>query len=278
MFAALIAIGGLSRYRNVELIYWERVGELLPLSYWMTYIWNHCLVPLRRPFPPTLMDTRKFKSISINETESSNGEKGGRGGCLFRKASWNIRFHYEEQIAAFHPTRIAYWNERCAVWLPERVKNFLESVCCEKKKEVEMDLFSTCRHLAFDLFFIEGKIVKQGADDTSSSLPDNWLTVRCIWRKDGRWWLCFTLKCRSKQCQLRLWAKYKRSCTFLVTSVFGLVFPSDKSIDKSTAHIESNVRVLILPLRHRKYAISKIFLIDCNQQPCTSVTIWPLLN
>lgn len=136
MFAALIAIGGLSRYRNEELIYSERVGELLPLSYWMTYIWHHCLVPLRRPFPPTLMDTRKFKSISINETESSNGERGVCvwGGGLFRKASWNIRFHYEDQIAAFHPTRIAYWNERCAVWLPERVKSFLETVWCEKKK------------------------------------------------------------------------------------------------------------------------------------------------
>lgn len=81
MFAALIAIGGLSRYRNVELIYSEQVGELLLLSYWMTYIWHHCLVPLRRPFPPTLMDTRKFKSISINETESSNGERG-RGGVF----------------------------------------------------------------------------------------------------------------------------------------------------------------------------------------------------
>lgn len=33
MFAALIAIGGLSRYWNVELIYSERVGELLPLLY-----------------------------------------------------------------------------------------------------------------------------------------------------------------------------------------------------------------------------------------------------
>lgn len=76
MFAALIAIGGLSRYRNVELIYSERVGELPLLSYWMTYIWHHCLVPLRRPFPPTLMDTHKFKSISINKTKSSNGEEG----------------------------------------------------------------------------------------------------------------------------------------------------------------------------------------------------------
>lgn len=223
MFAALIAIGGLSRYRNEELIYSERVGELLPLSYWMTYIWHHCLVPLRRPFPPTLMDTRKFKSISINEIESSNGERGVGGG-LFRKASWNIRFHYEDQIVAFHPTRIAYWNERCAVWLPERVKSFLETVRCEKKK-VEMDLFFTCRHLAFDLSFIEGKIVKQGADDTSGSLPDNWLTVRCIRRKDGRWWPCFTLKCRSKQCQLRVWTKYNRSFTFFATSVFGLQFP-----------------------------------------------------
>lgn len=56
----------------------------------------------------------------------------------------------------------------------------------KKEKKVEMDLFFTCRHLAFDLSFIEGKIVKQGADDTSSSLPDNWLTVRCMRRKDGR--------------------------------------------------------------------------------------------
>lgn len=131
MFAVLIAIGGLRRYWNVELIYSERVGELLPLSYWMTYIWHHCLVPLRRPFPPTLMDTHKFKSISINESESSNGER--EEGDLFRKASWNIRFHYEEQIATFHPTRIAYWNEMCAVWLPERVQASWRQ-CGVKKK------------------------------------------------------------------------------------------------------------------------------------------------
>lgn len=49
-----------------------------------------------------------------------------------------------------------------------------------------MDLFFTCRNLAFDSSFIEGEIVKQGADDTSGSSPDNCLTVQCIWRKDGR--------------------------------------------------------------------------------------------
>lgn len=151
------------------------------------------------------------------------GKGGGGWGGLFRKASWNIRFHYEDQIAAFHPTRIAYWNERCAVWLPES-EQLLGDCVVWKKKKVEMDLFFTCRHLAFDLSFIEGKIVKQGADDTSSSLPDYWLTVQCIRRKDGRWWPCFTLKCRSKQCQLRVWTKYNRSFTFSVTSVSGL-FP-----------------------------------------------------
>lgn len=149
MFAALIAIGGLSRYWNVELIYSERVGELLLLLYWMTYIWHHCLVPLRRPFPPTLMDTHKFKSISINETESSNRERGGGG--LFRKASWSLRFHYEEQIATFHPTRIAYWNEMCAVWLPERVKACWRQ-CGVKKKSWDGFVFyfsSSCLWFIF---------------------------------------------------------------------------------------------------------------------------------
>lgn len=72
MFAALIAIGGLSRYWNVELIYSKQVEELLPLSYWMTYIWHHCLCASQKAPPSPLMDTHKFKSISINETESSN--------------------------------------------------------------------------------------------------------------------------------------------------------------------------------------------------------------
>lgn len=80
------------------------------------------------------MDMRKFKSISINETESSNGEREV-GGVFSGRLVGIYVFITEDQIAAFRPSRIVYWNERCAVWLPERVKSFLETVRCGKKKK-----------------------------------------------------------------------------------------------------------------------------------------------
>lgn len=149
--------------------------------------------------------------------------KGGVGGS-FQEGELEYTFSLRGPDCSVSPDKncVLKW-EVSSVITRESEKLLGDCVVWKKKKKVEMDLFFTCRHLAFDLSFIEGKIVKQGADDTSSSLPDNWLTVRCMRRKDGRWWPCFTLKCRSKQCQLRVWTKYNRSFTFSVTSVSGLV-------------------------------------------------------
>lgn len=66
------------------------------------------------------MDTCKFKSISINETESSNG-------ASFQEGELEYTFSLPGPDCEVHSAHSAlYWNERCAAWLPERVKSFWE--------------------------------------------------------------------------------------------------------------------------------------------------------
>lgn len=137
-------------------------------------------MPLRRPFSPTLMDTHKFKSNSINETEFSNGEGGGGGVFsgrgvgiyVFITRSRLQRLTRQELRIEMRCVQCDYQREK-ASWRQCGVKR-------KKKKKVEMDLFFTSHHLAFDLSVIERQIVEQGSDDTHSYSPDNCPTALCI--------------------------------------------------------------------------------------------------
>lgn len=115
---------------------------------------------LSKASPPALMDTCKFKSISINETESSNG-------ASFQEGELEYTFSLQGPDWEVHSAHSAlYWNERCAAWLPERVKSFWE---IKDSEDGYMAVFSPLHHPFFDSpFNSEGKKVIEEADDADA--------------------------------------------------------------------------------------------------------------
>lgn len=79
-----------------------------------------CAFALSKAFLLALMDTCAFKSIPINEPESSNG-------ASFQEGEPEYTFSLRGPDCNVHSAHSAlYWNERCAAWLPKRVKSFPE--------------------------------------------------------------------------------------------------------------------------------------------------------
>lgn len=121
MFALLISISQPSEYRNMELIQLEQVSHLTgncSHSHIEWLIYGTIVLCLPKASSPALMDTCKFKSISINETESSNG-------ASFQEGELKYTFSLQGPDCSVHSAHaVLYWNERCAAWLPGRVKSF----------------------------------------------------------------------------------------------------------------------------------------------------------
>lgn len=157
MFAVLIGIGAPSHYRNVEVNSLGASRDLLPLPYWMTHIWHHCLVPLRSLLPSALMDTRKFKSISINGTESSNGwgVGGGGGGRSFQEDELEYTFSLRGpdcSVSLDSHNRVLKW-EVCGVITRESKKKSLLETEGKNKKRLRWICFILVHDLAFWFIF-----------------------------------------------------------------------------------------------------------------------------
>lgn len=135
---------------------------------------------LSKASPPALMDTCTFKSISINETESSNG-------ASFQEGELEYTFSLQGPDCGVHSAHSAlYWNERCAAWLPERVKIFWE---IEDSLDGYIGFFPFIIPSLIHLLIVKGR--KWERKLLMASITDNMLiiSVQTVIRLNEWWWV-----------------------------------------------------------------------------------------